>query len=325
MLNPKAGAGRGGRVADGLVRYLRQLGAEAELKTAVSREEGVRAACEARERWERERWQVFLVAGGDGTLNSAAEALAGSDVPVGILPLGIGNVAARQLGLPLSLRKACQVAVSGEARAIDLGAANGRPFVSMAGIGFDAAVVHSVGAEMKKRLGPLAFVLRALKAATEYRYVPISVRLEEREMPGEQRIEGNWLVVVTNGPTYSYHWKAAPGAVMDDGQLDICMFGKTGAWGVANQVIYALSGHHLALPTVRWRRAERIRIEAARGDTAGPPEARQACVHVDGEPAGFTPVEVRCLPGALKVVAPPGKAARLESGRPRATPRSPEP
>jgi YegS/Rv2252/BmrU family lipid kinase len=302
MLNPNAGVGRGARVAQGLATYFRRLGVEVELKTALSREEGIRVASQAREAWGTERWGVFLVAGGDGTVNSAVQALAGSDVPVGILPVGVGNVAARQLGLPLSLRQACQAAVFGETRAIDLGVANGRPFLSMAGIGFDAAVVHSVRPQMKKRLGALAYVLRALRAATQYRYVPISVRIEDGGARVVERVEENWFVVVANGPTYSYRWKAVPWAAMDDGELDICMFGKTRVWGISAQVIYALLGRHLALPSVLYRRAQRIHIEAS--SRAAGQSSEQACVQVDGEPAGFTPVQVSCLAGALKVKMP---------------------
>jgi YegS/Rv2252/BmrU family lipid kinase len=309
MLNPKAGVGRGARVAEGLVTYLGRLGMEVELVTALDREEGVKVASQAREAWEREGWEVFLVAGGDGTINSAVQPLAGSDVTVGILPVGVGNVAARQLGLPLSLRQACQVAASGETRAVDLGVANGRPFLSMAGIGFDAAVVRSVRPEVKKRLGALAYVLRALRAATQYRYVPISVRIEGDALRGPERVEENWFVVVANGPTYSFCWKAVPWAAMDDGQLDICMFGKTSAWATGAQVIYALLGHHLALPSVRYRKAQRICIEAS--GRASQSASRRTCVQVDGEPAGFTPVEVSCLAGGLKVRLPgAGEPAR---------------
>src|SRR5215472_5670124 len=80
---------------------------------------------------------VVISAGGDGTLNEVIQGLAGTDVALGVLPMGTINVWAREVGIPLNLHKAAKVLLDGERRRIDLGITNGRYFLLFAGIGAD--------------------------------------------------------------------------------------------------------------------------------------------------------------------------------------------
>jgi hypothetical protein len=89
--------------------------------------------------------------------------VAGSGIPLGVLPCGTGNLLARNLALPLSLDEALTVALTGSDRRLDVGTANGRPFVVMAGIGFDAEMLEGGSEELKKHMGWAAYVLSALR------------------------------------------------------------------------------------------------------------------------------------------------------------------
>src|SRR6202044_2877084 len=100
-----------------------------------------------------ERVDVVLASGGDGTVTACAESVAGSGVPLGVLPAGTGNLLARNLGLPLALDEALAVALNGQDRRLDVGSANGHSFVDMAGIGFDAMLLDRATGPPKKGLG----------------------------------------------------------------------------------------------------------------------------------------------------------------------------
>ncbi len=112
----------------------------------------------------------MLVCGGDGTVREVCAELAGTGIPVGIVPAGTGNLLARNLDIPLYLRAAIDVALNGQDRAIDLVAVSGdgiedTHFLVMAGMGFDAAIMEGVNEDIKKKVGWLAYVLSALQVA----------------------------------------------------------------------------------------------------------------------------------------------------------------
>ena len=96
-----------------------------------------------------EHVDVVLASGGDGTVTACADGVAGSGVPLAVLPAGTGNLLARNLGLPLGLDAALVVALNGRDRRLDVGNANGHPFVAMAGIGFDAMLLDSTSQRSK--------------------------------------------------------------------------------------------------------------------------------------------------------------------------------
>lgn len=230
-----------------------------------------------------------VVAGGDGSIHAVLPAVMDTSFSIAIVPTGSVNVLARELGVPLSLAAAAEVAASGEVRAIDLGVANGRPFVVMAGVGFDATVVHSLTRQAKHLLGSFAHVARGLAVLSRYRSGRFRVTAD-----GETTEVEAWLAVVSNTPRYTYGWRLAPNAVMDDGWLDLCLFESSSPAARLGQVVAALRNRHAGRPGVRHVRARSFRIECE------PP----VCVQLDGDAEGMTPVEVRVAEGALRVVGP---------------------
>lgn len=231
-----------------------------------------------------------VVAGGDGTINSALPALAGTGFPLAILPVGSVNVLARELGVPRELGAAIGVASQGRLRRIDLGTANGKPFALMAGMGFDAEVVGSVAQDVKNVVGSFAYVGRGLHLLATY--PPSRFRIEA---DGEKFETEAWLAVVANASRYSYRWRLAPEASIDDGWLDLCLFSSQSLTGTARQVIAVLSGRHATHPGVRHMRAKSLTFDCE------PSVAFQ----LDGDAVGSTPVQVRVAPRALSVLVPP--------------------
>jgi len=234
-------------------------------------------------------WERVIVVGGDGTMNSVLSWLAGTEIPLGILPVGTSNGLAREVKLPLDLRKACRVAAGEGRHRVDLGCANGRPFALMASAGFDAKVVHELGNGLKNMLGPVAYVAVGLRVVVGYPSANFRITTDDRELEIQA-----WMVVAANAPTYTYTWRIAPDARMDDGLLDLIIFAERGPLDRAAQVIGALSGRHLRHPRVLVLRGRRFEICAE----------PQACLQVDGDQSGFTPVSVGVMPQACTLIVP---------------------
>jgi YegS/Rv2252/BmrU family lipid kinase len=166
---------------------------------------------------------LVMVCGGDGTVREVCAELAGTGIPVGIVPTGTGNLLGRNLDLPLYFRSAIDVALNGQDRAIDMVKVSGdgleeTSFLVMAGMGFDAAIMEGVNEEIKKKVGWLAYVLSALKALM----FP-TMRLEVSVDDGPVTRHRARTVVVGNVGSLQGGMVLLPDAAIDDGKLDVVL------------------------------------------------------------------------------------------------------
>ena len=164
---------------------------------------------------------LVIVCGGDGTVREVCAELAGTGIPVGIVPAGTGNLLARNLGIPLYMRAAIDVALHGQDRAIDMVEVGGdgledTHFMVMAGMGFDAAIMEGVNEDLKKRVGWVAYVWSALKSLM----FP-AVRIEVSVDGGEFTRHRARTVVVGNVGFLQAGLPLLPDAAIDDGLLDV--------------------------------------------------------------------------------------------------------
>jgi diacylglycerol kinase (ATP) len=232
---------------------------------------------------------VFAV-GGDGTVRACAAALAGSEVPLAIVPSGSANLAATALQIPARLPAALAAGFGGRDRRIDLAAADGTVFLAMAGIGIDAAVVGATTHAAKKLAGWPAY---AAAAVPQLRRPPavFSVRLDG----AEPLLALARSVAVGNCGLLPGGFAIMPDARMDDGLLDVAILAPAGLRGWASVGIRAVTGSRRADGQLARYQARRVEIRVSDR------QPRQA----DGELIGpGTSLTVQVRPGALLVRVP---------------------
>ncbi len=246
-------------------------------------------ATELAKRFALDGEPVVIAAGGDGTLNAVVSGLAGSRTAIGVMPAGTMNVFARELGIPSnSLDKALEVIDQGLIREIDLFSANGAPFVQMAGVGFDAMVIEETKWETKKLLGPLAYLLAAVKVLGEK--PPIM-----EVVTNDGRREKGVAVLCGNGSLYGGQFKLFRNASNLDSMLDVIVFKESGYRLVIDALHgIAQGGIDLAESTSYFQTEELTVISD-----------RPVPVEIDGELLGrFNEVHFRETATRLRVLAP---------------------
>ncbi|MFJ9133453.1 diacylglycerol kinase family protein [Streptomyces sp. NPDC102256] len=260
----------------------------------------------------REGATVVVVCGGDGTVRAVADAMAGSDVPLAIVPSGTGNLLARNLGLPLASTAALEAALTGRPHRLDLGHIEGDDlqgthFTAMAGAGLDAAMMEHTDPRAKAHLGWPAYVLAGVGTLRTPR-MRLTVRLDDA--PAFSRTAR--MVLVGNVGTVQAGVTLLPDAQPDDGLLDLLVLDPRGPGGWIRAVSTLMrrpgtsagtaprtlatgddSGKGVPVEFFTFKRAD---------ITFDTPQSRE----LDGDPVGpgrRITAEVR--PGALTVLLPP--------------------
>jgi YegS/Rv2252/BmrU family lipid kinase len=231
-------------------------------------------------------YRIVVAAGGDGTINEVVNGLAGSDTALGVLPVGTMNVFAAELGLPRRLRDAWRVIQEGEVRKIDLACANRQYFIQLAGVGLDAQVVKETTWDMKRRLGPLSYLLSAAAIASRK---PPKLLVKS----GERTEEGSF-VLIGNGRFYGGRIQFFQDARVDDGLLDVLVFQRMSHLDIARYMGNVLMGRHTLLKDVVYFQTRKVRVESD----------EEVPVEVDGELATVLPVTFRIASSKLKVMTP---------------------
>ncbi|MGH3327534.1 MAG: diacylglycerol/lipid kinase family protein [Streptomycetales bacterium] len=242
----------------------------------------------------RDGVDVVYACGGDGTVMACVTALAGTDVPLAVLPTGTGNLLARNLALPVDPRHAVRVGVAGADRRIDVGRvrepSGDLRFAVMAGIGFDAALVADTVEPLKRRLGWTAYVVAGLRHLRDRR-MQVCIRLDD-EPPLKLRARA---VIVGNVGRLRAGLQLIPDARPDDGLLDVVVLSPRGLPDWVRVGARLLARRHGGDSRIAHFQARRVAIVADRA------EPRQ----IDGELIDRgTTLDVTIEPGALLVKVP---------------------
>jgi diacylglycerol kinase (ATP) len=292
VANGAAGARQAKQIGAQVVAQLRSAGQSAELLLTERRGHGTELAASALARGAKR----VVACGGDGTIQEVVQALAGTTVPLGIVPCGRGNDLARVLGIPSDPVRATAIAAGDTVRRIDLGlvrsladGATGEPrrFTTVAAMGFDSEAAAFVHRTHLRLPGPLAYLVAVARTLVTY----VS---PEVELDGDfGRFAGRVLLVATgNTTTYGGGMKIVPAAICDDGLLDLCIVKAIPRRTILPAFPRIFAGTHIGLPFVETRSTRRLRITAS----------RPLWVFADGEPVGMTPAEITVEPRALSVL-----------------------
>lgn len=239
---------------------------------------------------------VVMAGGGDGTVRSVAQALAGTGVVMGLLPAGTGNLLARTLGTPMDVPAAVRVALTGDDRPVDVGwvrvdgAPDERIFLVMAGTGFDATIMEATPEALKVRMGALAYVISGLRALRGRR-IRVSLTFDDGA-PLRRRTR---TILVGNSGTLLGGLVLMPRATVDDGLLDVVSIAPTGIVGWVAVAIRIITRRRRGNQRVEHWQARSIVI------TTALPQPSQ----LDGDPIGDTrELRIRVQQGALVVRVP---------------------
>lgn len=249
-------------------------------------------------------FDLIVVGGGDGTLSSAVDHLAGHGITLGILPLGTANDLARTLQIPTDVEAACDAIAHGKVVDIDVGrmggsldaaagSDDGLHFLNVASIGLSVGVTRKLTRRLKRRLGPLAYPLATLRAFREHR--PFTTYLEFPDGDHEPiRVDDTLQVAVGNGRHYGGGQTMSPTSGIDDHSLDVYAI-RVGDWRhrvwVARRLRDGSFVHHRDVLHLTTRRV------LVRAD----PEQQ---VNLDGEVVAGTPQLLEVERNALDVMVP---------------------
>lgn len=204
-------------------------------------------------------FDVVAAAGGDGTVNEVANGLAGRGLPLAVIPLGTANVLAAEIGMPDTPKAIAQVIAEGAPRPIALGYVDGRRFVQMAGVGFDAHVVAHVTPGLKRALGKLAYVLWSLAGLFRFPFRRYRLTIDGTTFEAAS-------AVIANGRYYAGRYTCAPDARLEEPALKVCLFQTSGRLSVLRYGLALLLGRLDRLPDVRVVSATTIAIEGGDGE-----------------------------------------------------------
>jgi diacylglycerol kinase (ATP) len=247
--------------------------------------EGVGHARELAQAAVRDGARLVIAWGGDGTINEVASALAFGDVPLGIIRGGSGNGLARELGVHRLAGRAIADALRASPRPMDLGEIDGHLFTNMAGVGFDAHIASAFATATRRGfVGYAGITARALTSYTPRRY--------RITTGGVETVHRAILVTIANSAQFGNNARIAPGARVDDGELDLVVFEERSRIATLCQMPRLFNDTVDRARGCTIRRVREVTIESEQPMT----------YHVDGEPvAGGTLLRARIHPGALSV------------------------
>lgn len=276
-------------------RHLDEIASQGALKATAAPGDARRLATEA----VADGFDCIVAAGGDGTVNEVLNGIGDqadgfARTRLGVLPLGTVNVFAREIGLPLRIDLAWKTLQQGRERRLDLPcvefSANGvrrrQYFVQLAGAGLDARAIELVTWPLKRKFGPLAYVIAGVKALRSP-LSRITARVDGQNATGE-------LVLVGNGRFYGGPLEIFPGADLCDGLLDICVLPRANWLSLLRCLPGLLARRRLPARAVQRFRTSAFELT---GDTS-------ASFELDGEWAGNLPATFSIARGQLRVAVP---------------------
>ena len=300
VYNPTSGRHRGRRLTDleAAAKILRDAGIKAELAPTLARG----SATEIARRAVQQGRELVITCGGDGTINEVVNGLAGSRVPLAVLPAGTANILAKELRIPWDIPAAARLIPGSTLRRIALGAmspprasgsqegpAGMRYFLCVAGAGPDGEIVHVLEESFKQRAGILAYWLEGFHQLFRYDFPQFRISAVGHELVAT-------LIVVGRTQHYGGPFRITTEANLFEDSFELV------AYTARSRLRFLM-----CLPALWLGRLRKMRdIHFWKGTELTCEPAGEAMVYaqVDGEPVGALPVQFRVVPDALTLVVP---------------------
>lgn len=285
IYNPAAGRGRARRHVLEVEEYLRSRGARVECEPSTGPDDLVRIAAES----SRAGYDRVVVCGGDGTLNLSIREFDLTRGTLALIPTGSGDDFAKVMGIPRNVRRACDVALDGVIREVDVALANEIRYLGVAGLGFDSEVADFANRNVRFLRGSAVYLYAILRVLPKFTPRPVDLRSENGS-----RHAHIMFAAVGNTRQYGGGIRITPDAVVDDGLLDLCLVHQTTRVELLKTLPKAYTGAHVSSPFVEMSRGREFHFSSD----------QPMAVYADGEPITRTPASFGLAAGRLKVVVP---------------------
>lgn len=284
IINPKSGVERQKEIKEGIDKYLDSEQYSYELIYTQFAKHGTTIAREA----ARNGAYAVVAVGGDGSVNDVVQGLLGTDTLLGIIPKGSGNGMARTMHIPLDTNEAIKVLNKGNVTAMDVAYANEQPFISNAGVAFDALISKKFA--KSERRGLIVYSWLVTKHLWLYKSWDWQITVD-----GKHLTERAFMVNVANGQQFGYNFKIAPMASFTDGMLDLIIIRK----------FPKILGGIIALRAMTGNIADSPYVEHIKGKeiTISHPSLRLMQTDGDAHPCEHT-IKFRIVHAAQKVIVP---------------------
>jgi len=239
---------------------------------------------------------IVVAAGGDGTINEVANGLIASGRgTLGLIPMGTANLVALEIGLRTSPVEVARTLLTGTPQQVHAGIANGRHFLLMAGVGFDAQVVAGLNIGLKKRIGKAAYAWSSMVQMNRFAFPTYQVTADGQSYEAAS-------VIVCKSRYYAGPYTLAPSARLTEPHLELCLFKRRGKLSVMRYGLIMLLDRFETCPDIEHVVCEKVHIHA--------PADGQGLIQADGEMFGEAPVEIGIAPNALQLIYPTANQSR---------------
>lgn len=285
IVNPHSGVGKKRQIIHTIRESWKNLGEDATQQIILTEHHG--HALELAKEY-RDRVDIIVAVGGDGTVNEIGSGLVGSKTALGIIPAGSGNGLSRELNIPSKITSALEVIQEGYSRTIDVMRIQDFYSLNVAGIGFDAYISH-IFAKSKIR-GPIQYMRLIAREYPKYQTKKYYLEIDEQKYNRKA-----FLVSFANSAQWGNNIRIAPTASLDDGLIDVCVVSEFPNYAVPS-LLFSLFNQ-----TIERNKYDEV-IKAKTVELNNP---EPIFGHADGEPVEFAPhAKISIIPQALKVIVP---------------------
>lgn len=289
IVNPKSGASSSNDLARQFKDYLVEKGFDVRVHLTESLEHACELATKSAVDYQ---CNLVVCAGGDGTVREVLQGLEGTNKLFMPIPGGTENLLANELGFDSHLQTLVDAFEGGCIKPLDLGLINGQCFTSIAGFGFDGAVVHRISKTRTGHISHLSYFWPMWRTFWEHDFPRIKVVADGKEI-----FNNRGLVFVGNISRYAIGLSICKNANFGDGLLDVCIFRCHDQAHLIGHSVNVIFKRHTHAKSVIYTQAESIQVT---------PADNSVFCQIDGDPGPTLPADIKVIPQAIRVLVPPG-------------------